>query len=308
MNLQQLRALSVLADENFNISKAAQLLCLTQSATSKQLSQLEEALGVPLLQRTSNRILGLTPIGEEVLQSARVALGGAADIQRRVDDYRSVQSTTFSIATTHTHARYGLQQAIRQFAQLHPDVSIHLVLALPTDIAELVAAGKADMGVTSVPSSLPPTLIGLPCYPLHMGLVGHQRHPVFTQPSLGVADIAPYPLITYGDHHAIVQSIRTAFKQANQAFRAVVCSADVEVMKHYASIEVGLAVIPALAYDKDRDHLLQYRPLSHWLTPPLVRAIVRKDAYWPRHMYDFVECVNPALSKRHINQLLTRPA
>ena len=67
MNLQQLRALSVLADENFNISKAAQLLCLTQSATSKQLSQLEEALGVPLLQRTSNRTLGLTPIGEDVL-------------------------------------------------------------------------------------------------------------------------------------------------------------------------------------------------------------------------------------------------
>src|SRR5690606_23685056 len=79
MNLQQLRALSVLADEQFNISKAAQSLCVTQSAISKQLSQLEEDLGVMLLQRTSNRILGLTPVGEDVLKSARVALRAATD-------------------------------------------------------------------------------------------------------------------------------------------------------------------------------------------------------------------------------------
>src|SRR5215475_2902487 len=64
MKLQQLRYLCGIAREGFSMSRAASALGTSQPAISKQISLLESELGVDLLIRKSNRILGLTAAGE----------------------------------------------------------------------------------------------------------------------------------------------------------------------------------------------------------------------------------------------------
>eukprot|EP01132_Coremiostelium_polycephalum_P018384 gene18384-21924_t len=71
-SLQGLQALVEVSDcASFTV--AAQKLCLTQSAVSRKIQQLESHFGVPMFTRTS-RSLRLTSEGEQVLASARSIL------------------------------------------------------------------------------------------------------------------------------------------------------------------------------------------------------------------------------------------
>lgn len=304
MKLQPLRALCALADADMNMSKAADILCTTQPAISKQIRQLEDHLGVQLLTRSKNRVEGLTAIGEQVLESARVIWGATRDIDRMAGDHRALVAGRLTIATTHTHARYALQEIVQLFTRAQPHVSLHFVIALPSDIPDLVIAGKADLGISTASLELPSGIVAMPCYPLPMVLIGQPDHPVFGVSELRMEDIAPYSLITYGDHHVVVQDLRKRFVQAGLRFQAVVCSADVEVMKHYAAAGVGIAFIPAVSYEASHNPNLAARSIDHLFPPHLVYAIARRGAYWPRHIFEFVEHINPALTRQVVQTAL----
>src|SRR5262245_50180696 len=65
--------LIVAITEERSVTKAGERLCLTQSALSHQLRDIEEKLGTPLFTRVNKRMV-LTPAGERLLRSARLVL------------------------------------------------------------------------------------------------------------------------------------------------------------------------------------------------------------------------------------------
>jgi len=82
MTLQQLRSLCAIAREEFSVSRAAIALATSQPAISKQVRMLESELGVDLLMRKRNRILGLTAAGEAIIAAAQRTLWEAENLQR----------------------------------------------------------------------------------------------------------------------------------------------------------------------------------------------------------------------------------
>jgi DNA-binding transcriptional LysR family regulator len=304
MKLQQLRAFCAVVDEDMNVSRAARALCTTQSAVSKQIQLLEESLGAALLARSKSRILGLSDVGRDVLRCARGALAATDDISRTVADHRQEEGGRLTIATTHTHARYALHEAIPEFARQHPGISMHLVQASPTEIADLVATGEADLGVSTALQALPPQLVAIPCYELRHVLIGERGHPVFDARRLTLEGIASHPLITYSEQHAIGRHVNEAFAAAGLAPKVRVRGADVEIMKYYASVGMGLAVIPTIAYAPDGDRKLESRTVDHLFPVSAVYALARRGAYWPRHLYRFMSLLSPALTRETIDAAL----
>ncbi len=63
MNLTQLRYLRGIAEQGFNISRAAAALHTSQPGISKQIQLLEREIGVDILVRRGNRIVGVTEPG-----------------------------------------------------------------------------------------------------------------------------------------------------------------------------------------------------------------------------------------------------
>lgn len=64
MKLQQFRYLCEVANQRFNLSKAAQKLHTSQPAISKQIQLLEEELGVLIFVRNGKRLTQITPPGQ----------------------------------------------------------------------------------------------------------------------------------------------------------------------------------------------------------------------------------------------------
>jgi len=304
MKLQQIRAFCAVVDHDMSVSRAARALHTTQSAVSKQVGQLEDSLGAALLIRSKSRILGLTDVGRQVLRCMRSMLASTEDIAHIVADHRREAGGRLAIATTHTHARYALQDIVPGFAKRHPGVGLHLVQATPSEIANLVATGEVDLGLSTAPQILPPSLATIPCYELKHVLIGERGHPVFAAQALTLPVIARYPLITYSEQHAIGRRVNEAFAAAGLAPKIAMRGTDVEIMKSYAATGVGLAVIPLIAYSRSRDRKLDARPVDHLFPTSTVYALARRGAYWPRHLYEFVGKLAPGLTRAAIEEAL----
>ena len=112
MNLQQLRYVAEVAQRNLNVSEAARALHTSQSGVSRQISLLEEELGVDVFVRQGKRLVAITRPGEEVVTIARRMLRDVGALRQVGDEYASGDLGRLSIATTHTQARYVLPRVL----------------------------------------------------------------------------------------------------------------------------------------------------------------------------------------------------
>jgi len=71
MKLQQLRYVLAIAENNLNITAAANQLFTSQPGVSKQLKLLEEELGVQVFSRKGKSLDSITPEGGEIIQHAQ---------------------------------------------------------------------------------------------------------------------------------------------------------------------------------------------------------------------------------------------
>jgi LysR family glycine cleavage system transcriptional activator len=141
-SLQGLQALVEVADSG-SFTQAAQSLCLTQSAVSRKIQQLESHFGVSMFIRTS-RSLKLTPEGEQVLASARQILEQLKTLEDRI----APQKRPFRIRMHVSLAVRWLLPKLSDFYRHHPEVS----LAIETVATEIVEpASDSDAYILYLP-------------------------------------------------------------------------------------------------------------------------------------------------------------
>ena len=102
---------------------AAQELSLTQSGVSRQLRSLETQIGAALVQR-EGRALVLTPVGREYARTVREILHrlAAASVAARTNP----DGGTLNLAILPAFGMHWLAPRLRDFAQAHPEVTVHL--------------------------------------------------------------------------------------------------------------------------------------------------------------------------------------
>ena len=119
-NLQAMQALVEVADAG-SFTAAAPKLCLTQSAVSRKIQQLEGHFGVPLLVRNSRNVC-LTAQGQQVLSSARTILEQLKNLENQLSPHKR----PFRIRMHVSLAVRWLLPKLSDFYRHHPDVSLSI--------------------------------------------------------------------------------------------------------------------------------------------------------------------------------------
>lgn len=145
-SLQALQALVEVARCG-SFTTAAQKLCLTQSAVSRQIQQLESHFNVALFIRTS-RSLRLTPEGEQVLASARSILEQLQTLEERL----APQKRPFRIRMHVSLAVRWLLPKLSDFYLRHPEVSL-AIETVATEVVEPASDSDAYILYLPQPSS-----------------------------------------------------------------------------------------------------------------------------------------------------------
>jgi LysR family cys regulon transcriptional activator len=197
VNLQQLRYLCAVVDHGLNVSVAADALFTSQPGISKQIRQLEDELGVPIFIRQGKRLAALTAGGEVIVATARRALQELNNLKRVGAEFKSEDTGSLAIATTHTQARYVLPPVLKRFAERYPKVRLLLHQGNPAQVAEQTQRAEVDVGIATEALADFPGLVSLPCYTWNRCVLVPKGHPLGKVRPLSIEGLASYPIVTY---------------------------------------------------------------------------------------------------------------
>ena len=135
INPADLGFFSVLASSG-NLGSAARELGITTAAVSKRLAQIEERLGLSLVNRTTRR-MSLTPEGEVYLEHARKILGEIDDMEHILWGSTQTPKGLLRVNATLGFGRTQIAPLISDFVKKYPQVDIQLQLSVsPPPIAD----------------------------------------------------------------------------------------------------------------------------------------------------------------------------
>lgn len=128
------------------VTRAAGVLNLTQSAVSMQLKRLEELLGVPLMDR-SNRAIGLTAAGEQLLSYARRIVDLNDEVMARLTD--QVFEGEIVLGVPHDIVYPAVPQVLQRFATQFPRMKVNLVTSFTRELKAQFRRGECDVILTT---------------------------------------------------------------------------------------------------------------------------------------------------------------
>ncbi len=193
MELRVLRYFLMVAREE-NITRAAELLHLTQPTLSRQLMQLEAELGVILFHRSRHRII-LTDDGMLLKRRAQEIIA-LADKTQREFQYRDEElSGEISIGSGEYQSSLFLSQMLSSFREKHPRVRYELYSGNSDNIKERIERGTMDLGLLLEPVDISRyEFINLPVTE-EWGVLVSEDSPLAQQDCITPKDLSQVPVI-----------------------------------------------------------------------------------------------------------------
>ncbi len=179
--LSQLAVFAAVADHG-SFRAAAKDLAIAPSAVSQAVAQLETALGITLLSRTT-RSVHLTEAGQKLLTELAPALGNIDAALLAVQDMRDAPAGTVKVSTPRSAAHIFLAPKFKSFGEAYPDIVLDI--HIEDQFVDIVAAGF-DAGIRlgeSLAKDMIAVPLGLPlrcpvvASPAYLEQYGTPQHP-----------------------------------------------------------------------------------------------------------------------------------
>lgn len=193
VTLRQLRAFVALARIG-SFTHAADSMHVTQSALSGLIKELEQALGVQLVDRSTRKIQ-LSEVGREfyplikkIVQDLDGALGDISNL-------KALKKGVVRIAAPQLMSCTLLPEVIAAYRAQHPEVQIRLTDCAVETVPSRVLSGEVDFGIG--PEREPtPEIIAKTLFEMPFMLVFPRNHPLEQQQRISWADAMRFPFIT----------------------------------------------------------------------------------------------------------------
>jgi LysR family cys regulon transcriptional activator len=226
-------------------------------------------------------------------------------LKRIGKEFAAQDSGSFTIATTHTQARYTLPKVVQAFTQKFPKVRLSLLQGNPKQVAEMVLKDQADLALATESIANVDGLITIPSYQWEHVVVVPPEHPLLKIKPLTLEELATHPLITYDAAFAGRAKIDHAFSLRNLNPDVLLEAIDADVIKTYVELGLGVGIIAGMAYDAERDKGLRAIPVGHLFGTNVSRVALKQGAYLRSYVYTFIELLTPTLNRKLIERLMS---
>lgn len=295
VTLRQLRAFVTVAQLG-SFTEAAADLHITQSTLSGLIKELEQALGVQIVHRTTRKV-ELSGVGKEFLPLTARILQDLDEALRAIADLKALQTGVVRIAAPQLMACTLLADVVGSFAQMHPGVDVRLSDCVVEDVLPKVQSGEVDFGIGPERCSNL-DIDGQLLFDMPFMAVLPPQHPLTRSKRLAWADVLSHPVISLQGEYT--QMLRRDL-QAAPAPLAFAPQKEVAFMTTALSmVGAGLGLTVCLPYARSLVNLygLQIRPLG---TPTVRRKfylLARQDRVIPPAARAFSEHLMAHVAQR----------
>ncbi|MDR2875996.1 MAG: LysR family transcriptional regulator [Methylobacillus sp.] len=186
LTIKQLKAFEVVA-RHLNFSRAADALYLSQPAVSMQIRQLEESIGLPLLERQGKRLF-LTEAGHETLRYCRAILQQLQDLESTLGEIKGLERGRLTIAVVST-ASYFISQILAKFIREHPQIHVTLTVANRDTVIRQMTDHIADIAIMGQPPD-EAELVSEPFMDNPLVVIAAPDHPLAQQKKIPITALA----------------------------------------------------------------------------------------------------------------------
>ena len=280
LELRHLRTIRAIHEEG-GLARAAERLCITQSALSHQIKALEEQAGVALFVRRS-KPLKLSPAGRRLLALAEEVLPRVAALEAEFSDLREGSAGRLHIAME-CHACFDwLMPVLDLFRRAWPEVDLDIRPGLAFGALEALEHQQVDLVISSDPEEIA-GIEFVPLFDYEPRFVASAANPLAARPFIEAADFADQTLITYPMDRERLDVFSELLLPERIEPRAVRQVELTEMILLHVASNRGVAVLPDWVLRevrRDGDYIT--RPLTrHGLTRRLYGAIRAEEREKP---------------------------
>lgn len=271
LELRHLKTLQALREAG-NLSRAAQLQNLTQSALSYQLKALEDHFQAPLFERKSSPV-AFSAAGLRLLKLADAVLPQVQEAEREVQRLVSGHAGSLRIAVECHTCFDWLMPAMDAFRGHWPEVELDIVSGFQADPVGLLQQDRAELAIVAEPDAAEPGIVFHPLFSFEIVALLPRGHALLARPWLEAADFAEHTLITYPVADDMLDLVRCVLRPAGVVPPRRTSELTVAMLQLVASGR-GLAALPLWAVKSylDRDYVARQRIGREGLTGRLYAA------------------------------------
>lgn len=242
MDWDKLRIFHAVAEAG-SFTHAGEMLNLSQSAVSRQISALEDSLNVPLFHRHARGLI-LTEQGELLYRTAHDVFAKLAMAEAQLTESKDRPRGPLKVTATVALGSTWLTPRMKEFLELHPEISVELVL----DERELdLGMREADVAIRMLPPRQP-DLIQRHLLTVHINIYAsasyiHRRGMPKTP-----EDLDGHSIIVYGeDARPPVQDLNWLLRlgvKPGQSRTPVLCINNVYAIFKALQAGIGIGALP----------------------------------------------------------------
>jgi DNA-binding transcriptional LysR family regulator len=226
-----------------SFSRAARDNGLSQSGASQLVQQLEERLGVRLIDR-SKRPFVLTPEGEVFYDGCRNLVERYDALEDKVRTLHEEVVGRVRVASIYSVGLHHMSRSIQNFLTRHPKANVRLEYLHPHRVYDAVENDKADLGLVSYPKSSR-SIRAIRWRVEPMVLACSPKHRLAGRRSITWADLDGENFVGFDGELTIRREIDVVLHAHGVSTQVVMEFDNIETIKRAVEIDAGVSLLPA---------------------------------------------------------------
>ena len=243
LTLRQLRYLVAL-DETKHFRRAAERCHISQPSLSAQMQNIEEVLGVQLIERNRSGV-ALTPIGRETVERARRVLD---EVQGIVDFTSGAQHGlvgTIRLGAKPTLGPYLLPHVVAKLHRQHPELKLYVRESAPRELEHELGQGIHDVILAQLPVSgaelVTQRLFREPLY-----LAVAADHPLAKKDEVATADLEGQQVLSLSPQYHLHDQIGALCREFGASLIRDYEGTSLDALRQMVGMGMGVTFLPAL--------------------------------------------------------------
>ncbi|WP_179378560.1 hydrogen peroxide-inducible genes activator [Jannaschia marina] len=259
--LQQFRYLVAVA-ETLHFRRAAESVNVTQPTLSTQLRELEEKLGVQLVERSRAGVT-LTPVGQQVAARARAVLRDVADISALARAGADPLAGTLRVGVVGSLGSYFLPLVIPALHAAYPRLKFYVREGTAQDLMTRLHDGALDLLFFPTPLD-DPALANAALFHEPLLVVMPSDHPLGARAVVERGDLRGETVMTLEAGHRLHDTVADLCAETGAHLSLDYEGTSLDTLRQMVATGLGLSVLPALYVRSEvaREDLVTARPLA----------------------------------------------
>lgn len=177
-----------------NITKASDVLYVSQPAVTKSIKKLENILQITLFTRNRKGV-SLTHEGKVLFDYIEPHINGLVNSAEKLRSLKNLNEGTVTIGAGTNITKIVLIPSILKFAQSYPNIKFKIVHSRSANLIKELQYGNLDLILLNLPIDLPDNLSVTTCKIIQDCFVAHTKYKQLLNKEFNITDLNNYPLV-----------------------------------------------------------------------------------------------------------------